>query len=349
MKINNSEYRIILGNSNKRFSGVTSTMLQVLKVQHQLESIAVLGSYHLPNGIKSFTFFELAKVAKKPLVDGKFRVFHARRNNEMIQALLLKIIFGCKLKIVFTSTAQRKKTWITRWLMSQMDGLITTCSAAKSYMHIQPDVIIPHGIDADIYTPSAEKSNKISLPGKHNIGIFGRVRAQKGVDILIDAALALLPAHPDWGIVVVGETTPDQEFFKKQLIDKLSAANLESKILFTGTLPFQQLPSLFASVDIVTALSRNEGFGLTVLEAMSSGKPVVASMAGAWPDIIEDGVDGFLVKHEQLDSVITTLESLMQEKNLRKNIGLQARSKIVNHYQVKKEATELLSFYHSLP
>ena len=127
---------LILGNSNKRFSGVTSTMLQVLSRQKNLISVAVLGDHFLPADITSISFFTLAKHGRTPLADGRFRVFHARRNNEMIQALILKTLFRAKLKIVFTSTAQRHHTRFTRWLISHMDGIISTCAAAAAPLQL---------------------------------------------------------------------------------------------------------------------------------------------------------------------------------------------------------------------
>ena len=92
---------LILGNSNKRFSGVTSTMLQVLHQQQAMIPLAVLGDHFLPPHIKSISFFTLLQHCRSPLSNGRVRVFHARRNNEMIQALILKRVFQAKIKIVF--------------------------------------------------------------------------------------------------------------------------------------------------------------------------------------------------------------------------------------------------------
>ena len=96
---------LILGNSNKRFSGVTSTMPQVLNKQLALLPVAVLGDYFLPNAPKKVTaicFLEVIKYGRSKTPSGQYRIFHARRNNEMIQALILKKLFGVKIKIVFT-------------------------------------------------------------------------------------------------------------------------------------------------------------------------------------------------------------------------------------------------------
>ena len=79
--------------------------------------------------------------------------------------------------------------------MNQMDGIISTCDAAAHYLERPADIIVPHGIDTSTYHPAANKVEswaKLGLPGKYGIGIFGRIRKQKGLDRLIDAALPLL-------------------------------------------------------------------------------------------------------------------------------------------------------------
>src|SRR6056297_2862303 len=104
---------VILGNSNPRFSGVTSTMLQVLPEQMKRMEVAVMGGHNLPPEAPVVDFWDVVRLARHPLPDGRTRVFHARRNDEMIQALILKHLFGADLRIVFTSTAQRHHTGFT--------------------------------------------------------------------------------------------------------------------------------------------------------------------------------------------------------------------------------------------
>ncbi|MDB4633314.1 glycosyltransferase family 1 protein, partial [Akkermansiaceae bacterium] len=164
--------QLILGNSNKRFSGVTSTMLQTLPEVQKLMPLAVMGHHHLPSGTPTIRFWELVSLRDKT------RIFHARRNDEMIQALAARKL-GAKIKIIFTSTAQRHHTRFTRWLISQMDGIITTCSAANSYLETPANIVIPHGIDLERYQPPVDKEKawkSLGFPGEFGIGIFGRVR-----------------------------------------------------------------------------------------------------------------------------------------------------------------------------
>ena len=117
----NQPLRVILGNSNKRFSGVTSTMLQTMSYQQSLCEIWVLGNHNLPDPSIAINFrqaVQICKESKTPVI------FHARRNDEMIQALFLKKLCGANLKILFTSTAQREHSFLTKWLMQQVDAVI---------------------------------------------------------------------------------------------------------------------------------------------------------------------------------------------------------------------------------
>ena len=191
---------LILGNSSRRFSGVTSTLLQVLPHQQQACELAVLGSHHLPKGTPVIGFLEAVFMLRRLSGNAPCVIFHARRNDEMIQALVLKLLSGNKLKIVFTSTAQRHHSRFTRWLIRKMDGVISTCDAAAFYLKRKPQTIIAHGVDTQRYQPATSKADlwkQLGLPGKRGIGIFGRVRKQKGIDILIDAAIPLLKRTPD--------------------------------------------------------------------------------------------------------------------------------------------------------
>lgn len=346
---NMHELDLILGNSNKRFSGVTSTMLQVLEEQKKILNVAVLGDHFVPEDTTTLSFWQATKLRKnrtKPLI------FHARRNNEMIQALILKVCFRVPMKIVFTSTAQRYHSWLTRWLMSKMDGLVSTCAAAAHYMAYKPDIIIPHGIDQTTYTPTIDKSalwHELGLTGKYGIGIFGRVRKQKGVDLLIDAAIPLLQQHKDYNVIIVGEITPDNQAFVDEQKQKIASANLENRFIFTGKQPFENIPKLFRAMSIITALSRNEGFGLTVLEAMSSGVPVLASSAGAWPEIISDGIDGYLTPCGDISKISERLNHLMTLPSATLNdMGVQGRKKIEERFTTQKEAQTLCKYFQNL-
>ena len=351
MSFDLQQTELILGNSNPRFSGVTSTMLQVLRHQKEMINVAVLGNHHLPADVTTIKFRDLIKICRKTLPDGRYRVFHARRNDELIQALILKKCFGAKIRIAFTSTAQREHSWITRYMIRKSDAIISTCNAAADYIKGGADIIIPHGVDLNTYYPSSNRDKlwkELSFPGKFGIGIFGRVRKQKGVDLLIRAAIPLLKKHSDYTVIVCGETTKDHLHYQNNLKADIEEAGLADRFIFLGKQPFSKLPELFRAMSIVTALSRNEGFGLTVLEAMASGAAVLASEAGAWQDIVRDGIDGHIVPCNDLETTRKQLELMMLESSKLDEMGNQGRLRIEQHYSLEHEARRLTNFLKSL-
>ncbi len=164
-------------------------------------------------------------------------IWHARRNNEMIVGVLLRSL-GWPLKLVFTSAAQRHHTWITRWLIRRMDAIIATSEISASFLKREATVI-PHGVDTDRYAPPADRAAAFAeagLPGRYAIGCFGRVRAQKGSDVFVEAMCRLLPRYPDFTAVMVGAITPEQMAFANGLKKRIEAAGLQSRIVITGEL-----------------------------------------------------------------------------------------------------------------
>ena len=346
------ETQLILGNSGRNFSGVTSTMLQVLHHQQKLAHVAVLGSNYLPTGSAVLNYKQFLRLTRAPLANGEWRVFHARRNDEMIQALIAKIWFGAKIKIAFTSTAQRQHSRFTRWLMNKMDAIISTSTIAAAFVQDRAvDKIIPHGIDIERYSPGNSRQeawDTLGLPGSLGIGIFGRVRHSKGIDILVDAAIPTLRQRPEVTVVICGECLDKDQPYKNQMLRKLSRAELSDRVVFLGKQPFSALPALFQAMTVVTALSRNEGFGLTPLEAMASGCAVITSEAGAWTDIIDNGQNGFCVPTGDVLAVTEKLEVLLNDPAATETMGMVARQHIMSRYTVAKEAQSLTQFLLSL-
>ena len=349
----NKSIEVILGNSNRRFSGVTSTMLRVLEHHKGKIGISVMGKHHLPEDVPSISFWRCAKLCRSALPNGKFRVFHARRNNEVIQALILKKIFKSKIKIIFTSTAQREHTWITRWLIKRVDCLVATCSGAAAVLKRKPDKMIAHGVDINTYRlPNEGKKiawESLGYPGKYGIGIFARVRQQKGIGILVDAMIPIMKEDPSPTVLIAGETTKSHENFVADLKAKIKSEGLEKRILFIGKVHYaEEVPRLMRGLSIVTALSTIEGFGLPILEAMSSGCAVVASRTGAWEDIIVPEEHGLLVPCNDVKATQEALKKLTSNSESLEKMGLKCRDRIAEGFTIENEASSLLELYKSV-
>lgn len=345
------EVELIIGNSNSNFSGVTSTMLQVMSYQKNMINLRIMGPHFLPDPSLAISFWETAKMCRSPLKNGKWRVFHARRVDEMIQGILLKYLFRAKIKLVFSSAAQRKRSASTVWLTRKMDAVIAVSKRSAGFLCDPPDLVNPHGVQVSDYLPAKDKPQawaELGYGGKYGIGILGRVRKQKGVHLLVEACLELFDKYPDYHCVVVGAISSSNKEFVEQLKSKAAKAKLSDRITFTGELPFEDIPKIFSALSLVAALSDNEGFGLTVLEAMSSGAAVLATQAGAWEEIVRPEVDGYIVPVNDQQAVTQKMDMLLSDPQKLEQMGIEGRKRVENHYRVEDEATRLIEFFRNL-
>ena len=338
------DLQLIVPNLHRRYSGVTATNRMVAPKLAKRFRAAWLGS-DAPDGIAAIGVADLLKLRRHrtPLI------WHARRNNEMIVGVLLRA-FGWPLKLVFTSAAQRHHTWITRWLIAQMDAIIATSDLSASYLK-RIAIVIPHGVDTETYAPPSDRAAAFAesgLPGRYAIGCFGRVRAQKGSDVFVAAMCRLLPRYPDFTAVMVGAITADQIGFANGLKRQIEAAGLQSRIVISGELEIEEVQRWYRRLTIYAFTSRNEGFGLTLIEAMSVGAALVASRAGAAELVVEDGVNGVLTPPGDVDALVAALEPLMRDPAAAAAMGARARQRVLEQFSLDAEADRIAEVYRAL-
>jgi mannosyltransferase len=338
------QLQLIVPNLHRRYSGVTATNRMVAPKLAKRFRAAWLGS-DAPDGIARMAAADLLKLWRRssPLI------WHARRNDEMISGVLLKAL-GWPLKLVFTSAAQRHHSRLTRWLIRRMDAVIATSDLSASYLKREA-TIIPHGVDTDRYAPPEDRVAAFAeagLPERYAIGCFGRVRAQKGTDVFVDAMCRLLPRYPDFTAVIVGAITADQTTFANDLKKRIETAGLSSRVVMTGELPIEELPRWYRRLTIYAFTSRNEGFGLTLLEAMSSGVALVASRAGAAELMVEDGVTGVLTPPGDVDALVAALEPLLRDPAAAAAMGARARARVAEKFNLDAEANNIAEVYRAL-
>jgi mannosyltransferase len=338
------DLQVIVPNLHRRYSGVTATNRMVAPKLARFVQAAWFGSYK-PEGIAGMGLGDLFKLWRRraPLI------WHARRNDEMIVGLLLRTL-GWTLKLVFTSAAQRHHKRLTRWLIRKMDAIIATSDASASYLEREATVI-PHGVDTDIYAPPPDRAAAFAesgLPGRFAIGCFGRIRAQKGSDVFVDAMCELLPHYPDFTAVMVGAVVAEQMPFAADLQRRIEAAGLTSRIIMTGELEIEEVQRWYRRLTIYAFTSRNEGFGLTLIEAMAAGAALVAARAGAAELVVEDGVTGVLVPTGDVDALAAGLESLMRDTAAATTMGARARQRVLERFSLDAEAAAIAGVYRRL-
>jgi len=333
--------QVVIPNLHWRYSGVTATNRMVAPKLAGLFRAAWLGP-DAPDGIARMDFRNLLALwrRKTPVI------WHARRNNEMIVGVLLGAL-GWPLKLIFTSAAQRHHTWITRWLINRMDAIIATSDVSASYLKREATVV-PHGVDSSVYAPPADRAAAFAeakLPGRYAIGCFGRVRAQKGTDLFVDAMCELLPRFPDFTAVIVGAITPDQAAFGNALKEKIEAAGLSDRVVILGELPIADVQRWFQRLTIYAFTSRNEGYGLTLIEAMAAEAALVAARAGAAELVVTDGETGVLVPTGDARALADAIAPLMHDPDAARAMGQRARQRVLDKFSLDAEARNIAAVY----
>jgi mannosyltransferase len=337
-----SEIEVVATNFKKRLSGVTSTIIQLIPEQQKSGlKISVLGS-KLPGSIPQIGYFSILKLWKKPKIKCN-RIWHARRNNEMLLGIISKYLLGMPIKLVFTSAAQREHTKFTKWMIKRMDRVIATSKKSGSFLEVKYDVVM-HGIDVNLFKPSLNQ--KAEGVEAYLIGCFGRVRHSKGTDLFVEAMIELLPEFPEWTALVCGRVTAPHKSFSNALQLKVNEANLSDRIIFMGEVV--DIKPFYQDIDLYVAPSRNEGFGLTPLEAMASGTMVIASDAGSYEEMILPGQTGEIVPAGNQELLTRAIEQYFSKPSKAIQGKELCRKHVEDNFQIISEVNGVSKVYKSL-
>jgi mannosyltransferase len=335
------QIEVIAPNLKRRLSGVTATVLRLVPLQAASIGIVTTGP-GLPEGLPHVPLWRLPFLQRRP------RVWHARRNTDLLAGVVLKRLFRQDLRMVFTSSSPRARSGWTRWLIGQCSALVATNARNAAVMpaHI-PTTIIPHGIDTTEFSP--QPKGFFGLFDQRLIGCFGRIREKKGTHDLVQALIAVLPAHPEWSAVIMGRVTPAEESFAAGLRAQIAAAGLDARILIRAEASLADMPAAYSDLAIYVAPSHYEGFGLTPAEAMACAVPVVATKGvGTFDDQVVEGVTGHLVPPSDPAALATALQKLMADPARLAAMSRAARAHVAEHFAIEGEAAALTALYRDL-
>ncbi|WP_416795412.1 glycosyltransferase family 4 protein [Ciceribacter azotifigens] len=345
-----ADVEVIAPNFKQRLSGVTSTIIQLVPVQNRLgQKVATLGP-GLPASLPRIGYADLLRLWNRPR-SGQKRVWHARRNNEMLAGLVLRDLLRMPLKILFTSASQRRHTRWTKALIARVDAVVATSARTAAYLDVENSVVM-HGIDTARFSPPADKAaakRAVGLDPERKIaGCFGRVRRQKGTDLFVDTMIALLPSRPDWIAIIAGRATASHAAFETELKERVAKAGLSDRILFVGE--HTNINDWYRALDLFVAPQRWEGFGLTPLEAMATAVPVVATDVGAFPELIVTGEQetGVVIPADDLAAMTAAAGAFMDDPARLSAAGTRALAHVTENFSIEGEARRLGEIYAAL-
>ncbi|MBD2511004.1 glycosyltransferase family 4 protein [Nostoc muscorum FACHB-395] len=206
--------------------------------------------------------------------------------------------------------------------------------------------VVYNGFEPKIYQTDESDINQLQrelgLQGKFVVGHFSRLAPWKGQHILIDA-LAKCP--PEVTVILVGDALFGEQDYVKQLHQQVADLGLENRVKFLGFR--SDIPQLMAACDLVAHTSTSpEPFGRVIVEAMLCGKPVVAAKAGGVMELVEHGLNGFLVTPGEPQELAQVIITCLQETEITATIANNARTTASRRFDVatiNQQIAQLLS------
>lgn len=335
---------VLAPNLKRRLSGVTATIARLVPVQADKIDIMATGP-GLPDDIPHLPLWKVLLLDRKTK-----RVWHARRNTEMLLGLILRGLFRLNLVLLFTSASQRQHSGYTKWLIAKMDDVVATSRKTAHYLERDSHVIL-HGINLDSFSISDDKAalrKTLGLPDGLLTGCYGRIRHQKGTDAYVDAMIPLCRENPALHGIVMGRATEKHQGFLSDLKDKVAREGLAAQIHFMPEVTVDQIPAWYQALDLFVAPQRWEGFGLTPIEAMACGVPVVATDVGAFSEIVTSEAVGRLVAPDDIPALSAATANMLENQNSLTEAGQASRAHVETHFRIEREADALIDVYEQL-
>ena len=338
---------VLVTNLHRRFTGVSATAAAVLR-RHLDDGVkAALVGTALPGCPAPLTRRAALHLSRTPPPHRPFTLWHVRRNPEMALALFARDILRLPIRIVFTSAAIRRHSAFPRWLIGRMDAVIaTTETAAALVPHVR--AVVPHGVDIETFRPAEDRAAAwaaLGHGGGYGIATIGRIRPEKGTDTFVEAMIRALPGLPGATALVIGTATARHRGFLDGLKARIARAGLADRIVFVGEIPADRMAQVMRALSLLVAVPRYEGYGMTPIEAMASGVPVVLTDTGNFRAFAGDGAAGRIVPFGDAAATAEAVAQVLAEGARRTR---PARARAETHFSLRGEAAGIRAVYEQI-
>lgn len=202
---------------------------------------------------------------------------------------------------------------------------------------------IYNGIDLDRF-PMAEgdrlRRELQCPPHTQLVGMVANMRESKGYEHFVHAARLLANSIPQARFVAVGETEPRLNAELNDLVRKLG---MQDRFLFLGFR--EDVPQILCDLDVFVLSSVSEGFSLSTVEAMATGRPVVATRSGGPQEIVEDGKTGLLVPPSNAEALADAIRHLLTHPAYAAQLGQNARLRVERDFSLRRMVQEYEILY----
>lgn len=226
---------------------------------------------------------------------------------------------------------------------NKLTGRIAVSKAAEGFIsqYFSADYrIIPNGVDINRFRPDLKPIKKFD-DDVFNILFVGRIDPRKGLKYLLQAFSIVYGHNPKVRLIVVGKGIMS-EYYKMFLLK-----DLEDNVFFEGYVSAKEIPHYYATADVYCSpATHGESFGIVLLEAMASGKPVVASSNEGYKQVLSSK-EGILVEPKNVVQLAKAIITLMDDKKKRKQLGEAGRKK-AEKYSWENVTKQIVDYYQEV-
>ncbi len=208
--------------------------------------------------------------------------------------------------------------------------------------------VIHNSVDAARFCPDPQSRKEtrraLGVEAATVAGIVGQLTPRKGQLELIEAFAELSRTVPDAALLVVGEPIFNRDGeYAQSLASAADRLGIADRVRFLG--PREDIPAIMRALDLLVVNSRVEPFGLTVIEAMASGTPVLATAVDGINEIVRHGENGWLVSARDRRSLVEALFGLVRDRKLRERLALEGRSDAVRRFSTDRFLNQIEAVY----
>jgi len=219
-------------------------------------------------------------------------------------------------------------------------------------VNIENFVTIYDGIDVKaVFSNRKKKSDELrkELGIQNNdflIGLVGNIKTWKGQHVAIEAVNILKTEFPEIRCLIIGDVSDieeDKEYYN-QLRQMIYDNNLAHNIITTGFR--HDIPDIISNLDVLIHTSTNpEPLGRVILEGMVFAKPIIATDHGGPAEILDEGITGYLTPPYDSEALAKKIAFIMSHKNISQQVGLRARNKVEDKFNIQKNIEEIEKIY----